>query len=71
MEFTSVELATPVEKDVASLLEKVTIGPHVLECRGVREAQWRGRKTARYALARWRCRLAERRGGELVKREVR
>jgi hypothetical protein len=65
------ELTTPVEKDAASPVEKATIGPHVLEWRGVREARWRGRKTSRYALARWRCRLAERRGGELVKREVR
>jgi hypothetical protein len=63
VEFTGVELAAPVEKDAASPMEKVVVGSRALEGRGVRVARWRRRKTGYCALARWRCRLAERRGG--------
>jgi hypothetical protein len=41
MEFTGVEfadgakLATSVEKDAASSVEKATIGPHILGCHGM------------------------------------
>jgi hypothetical protein len=62
VEFTGVELAAAVEKDAASPMEKVVAGSRALEGRGVRVAQWR-RKMGYCALARWRCRLAERRGG--------
>jgi hypothetical protein len=63
VEFTSVELAAAVEKDAASPMEKVVAGSRALEGRGVRVAQWRRRKMGYCALAWWRCRLAERRGG--------
>jgi hypothetical protein len=67
VEFTGVELVggakltAPVEKDAAIPVEKAAVGPRALEGRDGREAQWRGRKMGYCALARWRCRLAERR----------
>jgi hypothetical protein len=69
VEFTGVELiggaelAALVEKDAASPVEKAAAGPHTLEGHDRREEWRRGRKTGCCALARWRYRLAEQRGG--------
>jgi hypothetical protein len=57
------ELAALVEKDTGSPVEKAAADPRTLEGRDGREERRRGGKTSCYALARWRCRPADRRGG--------
>jgi hypothetical protein len=73
VEFTDVELAAPVEKATAGPVEKDAVGPCAREARGGRYARWRGRKTGCCALARRRCRPAERRRdgeGSAMEREA-
>jgi hypothetical protein len=61
VEFTGVELADGTE--LAAPVKKATAGPVEKVAAGLcaEEARWRGRKTGCRALARRRCRLAERR----------
>jgi len=59
VEFTGVELVGGAE--IVAPVEKAVLGPCTREGRGMREAQWRGRKTGYRAWAWWRCWPTERR----------
>jgi hypothetical protein len=62
VEFTrGSELAAPVEKAAAGLVEKAAAAPCAGEGRGRKEAQWRGRKTGCHTWVRWRCQATEQR----------